>query len=659
MWYIYMKKEKQVNNNQNGSFEVWSTPMLGEAKEYPSAETVSQILLKGRLMKRLHATAESETEKKLLQEGIEKMLKKVKKYNFKEDRMEPNERNNASDKLALNVLLRYTLRQGSITQMTFDWILRDLIDIYGFKILQPEEMAGMLIRSGLVGKEENMLVLANKANLEPPTWYLEAMADTETPDDCADFRVNIEERCYAIDDPSTFEVDDAISIKDDWVTVHVADVSRYMSYNSELRTTAQGLATTVYFPERVLTMLPRSVIESGTLKPHPAESYMLSVAFKFDENLNVVDRKIIVGKTTNCVRITYDQVDSVTGDNGKEKQTTGSSDLPEWFNDNDAANITKLNDLAKRLRKKRDGNGALMIMRPEWYPSLTVRDPEAETLEYDVDVKLRVNTQFDSRKIVEEFMIMAGHSVAEVCLEHDIPCPYRVTTAGEDDSFYQSFSSAVKLSPVELDSEQNLESLPAMYEQGTRKLKNQKAAFYSSMCIGHVALKDTYSHFTSPLRRYPDLLLHYHLKDWLVSKNGKKSIVANESSPTASEETVINEILKKTLPVVCERVSAVSNSKKKVMQMVNETWLLRAMKRDCEKNGNEVKLYVGETNWIAASPEHSVSRGNCDYCSTMVLVDYGLMEKVYHDGRYREGMTAKATVDAVEPNSREISMRMI
>ena len=152
--------------------------------------------------------------------------------------------------------------------MTYSWLMQDIIDVYGAEALDPRFLVGMLIRSGLLGADENLILTANAKALVPPEWYRDVQYDAATvPDTCEAIREDIPQRMYAIDAPSTFEVDDAISVDGNgWYSVHVADVSRYLPYESSVREAAARIATTVYFPEVVLTMLPRAIIDAATLR---------------------------------------------------------------------------------------------------------------------------------------------------------------------------------------------------------------------------------------------------------------------------------------------------------------------------------------------------------------------------------------------------------
>ena len=651
-----------------------------EARELPTREHVSQTLLKVRFLQRLRDNdVASEDEAQRLDAKILELKDRALKrgrLSPSSDQMTPSDATVESDKAALNVLFRFALRYGSLTQMTYEWLLADILDVYGMDALDGAFLVRILTRSGLVDSDDNLVLTVNKKTLVPPDFLSQISFDGDHEDDCAHLREEVPERMYAIDDSSTFEVDDAISVgKDGWFSVHVADVSRYLPYESDVRVAAQALATTVYFPETILTMLPRALITVATLKAAPAESLVCSVAFKLDANGTVVNRRLFVGTTRQCFRITYEQVNSYLKSLGfADYEECEDVDMPTWFDEKlDGPAIVSMHRTARMLRTKRTNRGALMIMRPEWKPSVSKIDESEEAApvlatdgnSHLIDVQLSKNLAFGSRKIVEEFMLLAGHSVATACERAGVPCPYRVTHNDEivDGEKVMpeepSRGSSVLMPSPELDAPKFKNSPAAQYEQGSRLLRDQKSAFYSSKNLGHVALKTSYCHFTSPLRRYPDLLVHYHVKDYLRRKHEQTSLERQDIADDDDDETV-QEVLRKTLPKVCQKVTATTGSKKKMMASVNETWLIRDMERKLQEDPErEFEVYIGATYWVGASIEHESAKGTCDFCSAVVIADYGLLARVYHTGEYREGMFVKAHVRNVEPQTRYFELELL
>eukprot|EP01061_Rhynchopus_euleeides_P044369 TRINITY_DN7777_c1_g1_i3.p1 TRINITY_DN7777_c1_g1~~TRINITY_DN7777_c1_g1_i3.p1 ORF type:complete len:807 (+),score=223.60 TRINITY_DN7777_c1_g1_i3:106-2421(+) len=668
------------------NYEVWED--VKQWKELPNTESVAHTLLKIRLFRRLLDSAK-EDEAVRLKDGIARLKSKIQDKNISnlEQRCTPSESTVESDRGNLLIVLRYALRYGGFTQMTYEWLMGDIISVYGLQGLEAPFLVDLLTRTRLMNPDENLILTANERSLVPPDWMADVeVVEEDIPDDCSPFREDIKDRMYAIDDPSTFEVDDAISVNGDgWYSVHVADVSRYLPYDSGIREAAQRSSTTVYFPEVVFTMLPRPVVEVATLKSAPEESLCCSVRFRLAEDGTPIEQQVYVGRSKQCYRLTYEQVNCILRQSGKEGyDECPSVSLPDWYDEGiDGAAVKELDRMARVLRSRRFEKGALFITRPEWWPKVTkVEESDSSpagleddgsdeslanmlnTSAYDIEVVERVNYAFDSRKIVEEFMLMANHNVAQYCEDNDVPCPFRVTPnqAEETDGlgFAKTVDAGVFVEPHSDLSETQV-TPEALFEQGTRKLKSQKAAFYSSLNIGHVAVQTGYCHFTSPLRRYPDLLVHYTVKDHLVKKHLLTEAQKSGGSSAISEvDAEYSNVLRRTLPGVCQRVSGVSNKKKKMMQNSKDVWLLRHIERQLAEDPEKVfDVYIGVTHLVAGSVEHIIDKGDHTHCSTVVLCGYGLHAKTYHSGRFLEGMRAKARLANVCAHTLSLEFELI
>ena len=333
--------------------------------------------------------------------------------------------------------------------------------------------------------------------------------------------------------------------------------------------------------------------QNTPLRSAPDECLCVSVRFKLAENGDVSDAEVYTGRTNSCYRITYTQVNSIMREAGEEGYADCPVEAPpEWFGEDDRAAILDLGRMSRQLRKRRMERKALAISRAEWWPQVTQKlDPEedgtvvvettdnAESVKsqrsvgdlvstdgFDIAIQVRSNKAFDSNKIVEEFMLMAGHSVAAYCEREGVPCAYRVTPnhaeSLADGGEVLPEGSEVRLAvPEDVEAGETYGSPEAMSERGYAKLRTQKAAFYSSVNIGHVAVQTSYSHFTSPLRRYPDLLVHYHVKEELLKRAGAKV-----SADQVEKSSNLTKIMAKVLPRVCQKVSNTSAKKKKMMK---------------------------------------------------------------------------------------------
>eukprot|EP00659_Diplonema_papillatum_P012186 gene12186-18826_t len=171
----------------DSKYQLWGT-LHQEPKELPTTESMSQVLLKIRFFTRLLGTADEE-EAARLKEVIADLKQRAKRWNFPESRYTPDDRNAEADKASLNVLLRFGLRFGSLTQMTYDWLLADFLKVYGNRALDGAVIVTLLKRSGLMDPEENMILTANQRSLVPPEWLSRTTCDSDQiPDDCAEIR---------------------------------------------------------------------------------------------------------------------------------------------------------------------------------------------------------------------------------------------------------------------------------------------------------------------------------------------------------------------------------------------------------------------------------------------------------------------------------------
>eukprot|EP01060_Flectonema_neradi_P003869 TRINITY_DN12520_c0_g1_i1.p1 TRINITY_DN12520_c0_g1~~TRINITY_DN12520_c0_g1_i1.p1 ORF type:complete len:850 (+),score=152.98 TRINITY_DN12520_c0_g1_i1:66-2615(+) len=663
---------EKLKQKMNGKFSIWRSNDIEEPTS--SIMSAGQLAMKIRLLDSLFKTSKCEEERGKLSKIIEKEKEvAVTRHNLRaSDSRFQTDGKLVRDKERYLYLMRYVMRApGSVlNQVTYDRMLSDLEGIYGNKILDPDFLLKLMTRVGIVDESENLITHKGVYKTLRPPEFSNDIVPTDVPDDCESIREQIDYRMYAIDDKSTFEVDDAISYHDGWYAVHVADVSRYLPYNSELRAVAESTATTVYFPNEVITMLPKSIISQATLKAHPQPSHTLSIQFKLDPNTyDVIDTRLFVGLTNNCRRITYHQMDAILKEGGhplyqKVKAPKGETTPPDWYGKQDLDVFMKLQKTAEALRQKRKRDGAFMLSKATWWPKVTrkgidVADARqsalkaltADTGSYDIDVKLEDNTRFSSRTIVEEFMLLAGHSVAVTCLKSNIPCVFRVTSPMEQWRTPESLK--------EFSSQKGDRYMQAARRQAEVASISQtlKAAFYSSRDIGHIALRKTYSHFTSPLRRFPDLLIHYHVKMWLLKKSvdSKKKAISSGSTPDDETTSGIEETMKQTLPRVCAQVSQVSNHKRMLMRFMAETWLLRHIERiHINDPKHNHRCYVGKTHYVGGSIHHLHSDGT--YCSLLVMVETGIATSVYHTGEYVEGMEVTCQVIQVNPNARTVEL---
>ena len=321
-----------------------------------------------------------------------------------------------------------------------------------------------------------------------------------------------------IDPKDAKDFDDALSIRKQgklWeVGVHIADVSHYVKEGSVIDKEAVKRATSVYLVDRTIPMLPERLCNFiCSLRPDE-EKLTYSVIFSLDEEANVKNYHIAHTVIKSNRRYAYEEVQEIlvpskTGKSGKTSQSS-----PDPY----AEELRMLDKLAKRLREKRFKGGAVKFDREE--------------LHFDIDEKGKPTRAYfkksnDATQLIEEFMLLANRTVAESVGRvkkgnkaktlpyriHDQPDPTKLETLRE---FVVKFGYKMKTSGTKGAISKSLNTLmddcQGKKEQKlieTVALRAMMKARYSTHNIGHYGLAfDYYTHFTSPIRRYPDTMVH-------------------------------------------------------------------------------------------------------------------------------------------------------
>ena len=328
-----------------------------------------------------------------------------------------------------------------------------------------------------------------------------------------------------IDPHDAKDFDDALSIRrldgGLWeVGVHIADVSHYVTEGSIIDKEAFKRATSVYLVDRTIPMLPERLCNYiCSLRPDE-DKLAYSVIFQMDDEACVKSSRIVHTAIRSCRRYAYEEVQQLLEENGVSDGTGQPAPPPgpAGYKGEHAEELIKLDALAKKLRQARFKNGAVKFDREE--------------LHFDVDDKGRptrcyFKTSKDANKLIEEFMLLANRTVAESIGRvkkgqraktlpyrvHDQPDPTKLETLR---AFVVKFGYKLKTAGTRGAISKSLNALM----DGCHGRKEQKLieavalrammkAKYSVHNIGHYGLAfDYYTHFTSPIRRYPDTMVH-------------------------------------------------------------------------------------------------------------------------------------------------------
>ena len=336
-----------------------------------------------------------------------------------------------------------------------------------------------------------------------------------------------------IDPTSARDFDDAIDVNalpdgSFQLGVHIADVAHFVRQGSAMDREAHIRGTSVYFPDRVLPMLPEKVSNHlCSLNPR-TDRLAMSVMMHISRDGEVLDHSFHNSVIHSKERMTYDDVQRII-DGDKAMATRYAPLLPE---------IRKIESLARVLQRRRQKSGAIDFDLPE--PMLTYND------EGDVTGIVKSIRHF-SHRIVEEFMVLANEVVARHLEKHEIPSIYRVHEE-PDPGRVESFSEMISTFGLKFKPKRNhpsefqkfitsIEGRPEERMLSYLMLRSFKQAVYSTNNIGHFGLaSDAYTHFTSPIRRYPDLVVHRILKATIARRRAsglskpQLEAIANESS---------------------------------------------------------------------------------------------------------------------------------
>lgn len=367
-----------------------------------------------------------------------------------------------------------------------------------------------------------------------------------------DGRVDLREKeIFTIDGDDTKDIDDAISLEkkgDNYLLgVHIADVSHYVREGTNLNKEASKRGTSVYLIDTVIPMLPKE-LSNGICSLNPGvDRYALSVEMKINSSGEVLNSKIFKSVINSKLQMTYNKVFDILENNAVYEEYKPH-----------ISTLQLMKELATILINKKAKLGAIDFDMPEAKIILDENDAV-------LDIKLREMTI--ANKMIEEFMVLANETVAETFCKKEIPFIYRIHEKPELDRIEKLNTTLKNLGYPEI----NLNSIASKGEIKEKSklslelknildlskgkeneklvslmtLRTMQLAKYSNENIGHFGLASKYyCHFTSPIRRYPDLFIHRVISEYLadeltnkkISKFKKQAIKYAEMSSDCEQE---------------------------------------------------------------------------------------------------------------------------
>ena len=340
---------------------------------------------------------------------------------------------------------------------------------------------------------------------------------------------------FTIDPKDAKDFDDALSFKklengNYEIGIHIADVSHYLQEGTILDDEAYNRATSVYLVDRVVPMLPEVLSNFAcSLRPNE-EKYTFSAIFEIDNKATVLNQWFGRTVINSDQRFSYEEAQVIIETKAATIPAEISLTGKEYKASDEITEATlKLNELAKILRKKRMSAGAISFDKVEVKFNLDEKgEPEG--------VYFKVSK--DANHLIEEFMLLANRKVAEFIGKQKKTFVYRIHDEPNEDKLFAMQALIMKFG-YKLDLRDNkniskslnqlMEDVNGKKEQNlidTLAIRTMSKAKYSTENIGHYGLAfDYYSHFTSPIRRYPDVMVHRLLQYYL---DGGKSVSAEE-----------------------------------------------------------------------------------------------------------------------------------
>ncbi|MGN7194542.1 ribonuclease R [Bacillus mycoides] len=399
--------------------------------------------------------------------------------------------------------------------------------------------------------------------------HANSVPETISEEDIKDRRDLRDQMIVTIDGADAKDLDDAVTVTklengNYKLGVHIADVSHYVQEGSPIDVEAAERATSVYLVDRVIPMIPHR-LSNGICSLNPkVDRLTLSCEMEINNLGDVVKHEIFQSVIKTTERMTYADVRSILEDEDEALIERYEPLVPMF---------KEMGQLAQILREKRMRRGAIDF---DFKEAKVLVDEEGKP----TDVVMRDRSV--SEKLIEEFMLVANETVAEHFHWMNVPFMYRVHEDPKEDKlerffeFVTNFGYAVKGRANEIHPralQQILEMVQGQPEEiviSTVMLRSMKQARYDSNSLGHFGLStEFYTHFTSPIRRYPDTIVHRLIREYII--NGK---VDNETQAKWREN----------LPEIAEHSS---NMERRAVEAERETDEMKKAEYMVDKIGEE------------------------------------------------------------------------
>lgn len=391
------------------------------------------------------------------------------------------------------------------------------ITVYPSERAFDGEITEILGESGDFDIEELSLIRAHGLREEFPEEVLQAASamPQSVPQEALEGRTDFRDKLIiTIDGEDTRDIDDAISVERTEngfiLGVHIADVSHYVPYGSILDKEAYRRATSVYFPDRVLPMLPRELSNGICSLNEGVDRLTLSCVMFIGRDGRVQKRKITKSVIRSAHRMTYHAIEKIA--NGDAEAAQSHPDLVQFVRD--------CYELTEILREMRHKKGEIELDIKE--AKIMVTD--------DGEIIIPDYERLYSQQMIEAFMVLANEQVAEYMTEKKAPFIYRIHEPPKEEKAEELKQFLISLGiPAQYDSAnvspddyrailKKAEDMPEYSIINRVMLRSMMKARYESSNVGHFGLSsECYCHFTSPIRRYPDLCIHRVIK--LVLEN--------------------------------------------------------------------------------------------------------------------------------------------